>query len=286
MRRLMFALVIAMAGSALGAEAAMAAAPQNDSMATPEILRVTTLSGSSGSINTEATFVGERTPSCQPNTGHTVWWRYRPDVAMIVNMDTLGSNFDTVLAVYRSTASGLVQVACSDDIDENNNVHASEIRFTASGATSYYIQIGGYSANTGSIIFHYSFTVYNDAFARARVISPGFTSTFENASADVQSGEPSGCAGIGRTVWFKYQPTANRRVTFDTFGSSFDSQVAVFRGTSLGGLALVNCADDTDETDGDGSVSWTAVAGKTYYIQVGGYQGKFGRASVNFLRRP
>jgi hypothetical protein len=291
----MFTLVIAMAGSALGAgaataaarkndsmaTAARAAAPLNDSMATPAILGVSTLSGGSASNNTDATFVGEPTPSCQHNTGHTVWWRYRPDVAMVVNLNTLGSDFDTVLTVYRSSKSGLVQVACSDD----NNGATSKIQFTASGATSYYIQIGGYSANTGSIRFNYSFRVYNDVFARARVIIPGFTSTFINASATV-SGEPSGCTSTGKTVWYKYQPTANRRVTFDTFGSSFDSQVAVFRGTSLGALTFLMCADDTDETDGDGSASWTAQAGQTYYIQVGGYQGEFGQVSVNFLQRP
>lgn len=282
MRRLTFTLVLAVAATVLTGGAAMAAAPKNNSMAIPAILSVTTLSGATGADNTQATFVGEPTPSCQPNIGHTVWWRYRPEANMSAKMDTIGSDFDTVLAVYRSTATGLVQVACSDDY----NGATSKLEFTAAVATTYYIQIGGWSALTGSIVFHYSFKIYNDTFARARTISPGFSATYSNASAGLQAGEPTGCSGAGKTVWFRYQTSTTRRVTFDTFDSEYDTQVSVYRGTALTGLTFIKCADDTDETNGDGSVSWTAQPGQTYYIQVGGYQGVFGKTAVNFVRRP
>ncbi len=151
MRRLIFTLVMVMAATVLGAGAAMAAPPDQDSLATPRIISAGTLSGASGSNNDEATFVREPTPSCQHNVGHTVWWRYRPPAPMVVTMDTSGSAFDTVLAAYRSTANGLVQVACSDD----NNGATSKIRFTAAEGTSYYIQVGGYSAASGSLQLNY-----------------------------------------------------------------------------------------------------------------------------------
>ena len=120
---------------------------------------------------------------------------------MVVNMDTRGSNFDTVLAAYSSTANGLVEVACSDD----NNGATSKIRFTAAEATTYYIQVGGFSALSGSVQFAYGFRVANDFFASARVISPGFSRVFSNASAAQgrQPGEASGCTATGRTVWYR-----------------------------------------------------------------------------------
>lgn len=284
MRRLILTLATIVAATALGAGAASAAPPSHDSLATPRILSAGTISGASGSDNDEATLVGEPTPSCQKNVGHTVWWRYRPPSAMVVNMNTLGSDFDTVLAAYRSTPDGLVQVACSDDAVGTT----SKIKFTAAGDTSYYIQIGGFSALSGSIQFGYGFRLANDLFAKAKVISPGFSDTFNTAltTSGRQSGEPSGCSSMGHTVWYRYTVNATRRVTFDTFASEFDSQVAVWRGTSLAGLTLVGCADDTDEPDGDGSLSWTASPGRVYYIQVGGYQNAFGALEVNFVRRP
>jgi hypothetical protein len=284
MRRLIFTLFLGMVATGLGTGAASAAPPSEDSLATPQILSAGTISGGAGTNNDEATFVGEPTPSCQHNVGHTVWWRYRPPTPMVVNLDTFGSDFDTVLAAYRSTANGLVEVACSDD----SNGATSKIKFTAAEATSYYIQVGGFSALSGSIQFSYDFRLVNDPFAKARTISPGFNDSFNTAMASNgrQSGEPTGCTATGYTVWYRYTVSSKRRVTFDTFASTFDSQVAVWYGTSLAGLTFVGCADDTDETNGDGSFSWTAIPGRTYYIQVGGFQNTFGALEVNFVRRP
>ncbi len=162
----------------------------------------------------------------------------------------------------------------------------SAIAFTAAANTAYYIMIAGYVGATGTIQLNYSFHLANDAFSRATNIKPGFTSVFNNVTASTQSGEPGACSGPGRTVWYKYKPTANRNVTFDTFDSSFDTQINVYRGTSLGGLVAVTCADDTDETDGDASVSWLALKNKTYYIQVDGHLDLFGELHVNFARTP
>lgn len=284
MRRFSLALVLIVTATASGGGAATAAPPSHDSLATPRILSAGTIGGASGSNNEEATFAGEPTPSCQHSVGHTVWWRYRPPAPMVVNMNTLGSDFDTVLAAYRSTPDGLVEVACSDD----NNGATSKIKFTAAGDTPYYIQIGGFSALAGSIQFAYSFKLVNDPFGKARVISPGFSDTFNTALATSgrQSGEQAGCSSMGYTVWYRFTVSSKRRVTFDTFASTFDSQVAVWYGTSLAGLTFVGCADDTDEPNGNGSLSWTAVPGRTYYIQVGGYQNSFGAVEVNLVRRP
>ncbi len=91
---------------------------------------------------------------------------------------------------------------------------------------------------------------------------------------------------MGRTVWYRFTPSTSQHVTFDTLASTFDSQVAVWYGTSLAGLTFVGCADDTDGPDGNGSLSWTAHKGQTYYVQVGGYQDSFGPLEVNFIRRP
>jgi hypothetical protein len=209
---------------------------------------------------------------------------------MSATLNTNGSAIDTVLAVYKSGPNGLQQIACDDDSGDGV---ASLTHFGAAAGTAYYIQIGGLNSQTGQILFNYSFHLANDFFGNALTITPGFTAAFNTlfARKGKQSGEPSCSGGITNTVWYKYKPTANRRVSLDTFDSDFDSKVAVYTGASLAGLTTVVCADDTDESDGDASVTWAAVKNKTYYIQVGGYPHEnapygAGAVRVNFVRLP
>jgi hypothetical protein len=279
------ALILGVVGTVVMAGPVAAAAPDNDTIAGARIISPNTLSGASNAISTGATKVNEPTPSCQTNVGATIWYRYRPPTGMRIGLNTNGSAFDTVLAVYKSGSAGLVQVACDDD---NGTGTASVLEFVGAGNTTYYIQIGGYQGASGSIQFAYSFVVANDNFANAKTISPGFSDDFNNASATTQGNEPQShsCSDMGRTVWYRYKPTQNRTVTFDTLGSDLDSLVAVYRGTSISGLTHLACSDDFDESPGDASVTFAAVKGKTYYIQVGGYQNQYGLLNVNFYRNP
>ncbi len=58
-------------------------------------------------------------------------------------------------------------------------------------------------------------------------------------------------------------------MTVDTFGSGFDTVLAVYTGPSLGSLTRVVCDDDTGGVQS--KVQFPAVPGTTYWIQVGGY---------------
>ncbi len=286
-RRAKVALVLGVIGTLMVAGPVVAAAPSNDLITNPQIISLGSLSGVSSATNVDATFGGEPTPSCRPGVGKSVWWRIRTEQPTVVSMSTIGpgTTFDTVLAAYKSTSNGLAQVACNDD---TAGTLQSAISFTAAAQAVYYIQISGHLGASGNIQFNHSLIAVNDAFAKAQTIRPGFNAFFSSAftNAGRQTNEPTGCNNIGHTLWYRFKSSATRRLSFDTFDSNFDSQVAVYRGTSLGGLVQVTCADDTDAPDGDASVSWTAQANKTYYIQVGGYNDAFGMLKVNFVRLP
>ncbi|MBA2570176.1 MAG: hypothetical protein H0V04_03225 [Chloroflexi bacterium] len=45
--------------------------------------------------------------------------------------------------------------------------------------------------------------------------------------------------------------------------------INVYRGTSLGSLTFTDCNDDAAGTS-HSQVSWTAMGGRTYYIQITG----------------
>lgn len=115
----------------------------------------------------------------------------------------------------------------------------------------------------------------NDHFANATAVSSRvFDATVNNTGATAEVGEFSqvGCP-IGRTVWYRYTPARDVRVTADTSGSGIDTVLNVWRGTSLANLTAHSCNDDVSPgTETTSRVpEFVAQAGQTYYFQVGGY---------------
>jgi hypothetical protein len=76
-----------------------------------------------------------------------------------------------------------------------------------------------------------------------------------------------------RTVWYRYQATSNRGIHADTLGSTYDTYIAVWRGTSLNNLTLVTCDDDIFSNT-NSEVLFAATPGNTYYIEVAVYAGE------------
>ena len=82
----------------------------------------------------------------------TLWWKWTAPVTTTVTIDTIGSDFNTYLAVYTGTAvNGLTAIAQNDNAPGFANV--SLVTFTAQAGTEYQIQVGGvrFSTTTGNI---------------------------------------------------------------------------------------------------------------------------------------
>ncbi len=79
--------------------------------------------------------------------GHTVWYRI-VGTGGPVTIDTAGSDFDTVIAVYTSSGGTFTPVAgaCVDDIPvvPVGRSLQSAVTFNTVAGTSYYVQIGGF----------------------------------------------------------------------------------------------------------------------------------------------
>ena len=127
---------------------AYAAAPSNDNFAdrTP----VTALPFTSSQNTAEAgEEVGEPMPDCGYGVGKTVWYEYTPTTSGMVQVDTVGSDFDTVLGIWTGDSlATLTDVACDDD--GAADVGSMAI-FPASANTRYLIQVGGYDGESGPL---------------------------------------------------------------------------------------------------------------------------------------
>jgi hypothetical protein len=79
--------------------------------------------------------------------GATVWYRYRRATAADIRLTLQGSNFDTVLAVYRGNSlNNLVEVESNDDTDTNEDALWSLLEFRAQANVTYRIVIDGYNS--------------------------------------------------------------------------------------------------------------------------------------------
>jgi len=117
----------------------------------------------------------------------------------------------------------------------------------------------------------------NDDFADAQVITGSAgTLTGSNVGASKEPGEPNhaGNAG-GASVWYSWTAPSSGAWRFDTFGSSFDTLLAVYTGARVSALSLV--VSNANFNGGDTSeVIFRAVGGTTYHIAVDGYNGAVG----------
>ena len=127
----------------------------------------------------------------------------------------------------------------------------------------------------------------NDHFTNAYVISGAQGATNgTNVRATRESGETNHVGNTTvKSIWYQWTAPTNGGVAIDTIGSSFDTLLAVYTGTTVTNLTLV--ANDDDSGGGlDSQVVFTATAGTTYRIAVDGMNGVQGSVALNWNQPP
>lgn len=97
--------------------------------------------------------VDEPAVDCGGGTAPTnsVWFSWTAPTTTRVQVDTLGSDFDTVLRVHEGSELGsLVQRACNDDVDGAGHQQAA-VAINATAGSTYHFQVDGVGGETGSV---------------------------------------------------------------------------------------------------------------------------------------
>ena len=118
-------------------------------------------------------------------------------------------------------------------------------------------------------------TPSNDLFPGPVIETLPFDASSNTVEATLEPEEQQPCADMGRTVWYQFTPPADMLLKADTFGSGYDTALAVYVGEGLSSLQVVACNDDARGTF-QSEVLAVGVSGQTYYFQVGGYSGEGG----------
>jgi|SRR5215208_2929465 len=130
----------------------------------------------------------------------------------------------------------------------------------------------------------------NDNFSAAQGVAQQPTSflawfTGNTTLATLEAGEPKpysavkDCgvygisnSGISNSVWFKFTPRFTGQIQASTYGSSFDTVLGLYKGSSLTSLQQVSCSND-NSSNWTESMTAGIAAGQTYYLQLSGTGG-------------
>jgi|GEM_PF-4608444 len=97
---------------------------------------------------------GWTTEGSEPGTtDKTGWATYTPPTTRAYQISTVGSDFDTKLAVYTGASIGTLSLVAADDNSGPNNTSLLEIVLTA--GTQYYIQVGAQPGGSGGLLSFY-----------------------------------------------------------------------------------------------------------------------------------
>jgi hypothetical protein len=89
--------------------------------------------------------ISDPAATCAPDgLGHTVWYKLKRRKTANVEVNTIGSDYDTVLAVYTRSGTGeFTEVTCDDDTLPTT-FGESQVFFTAERRTTYFIVVAAY----------------------------------------------------------------------------------------------------------------------------------------------
>ncbi|GAB4460850.1 MAG: hypothetical protein OHK0037_08760 [Elainellaceae cyanobacterium] len=120
----------------------------------------------------------------------------------------------------------------------------------------------------------------NDNFANRFFLSgTNVTTTGSNVGATAEMGEPAQSGTVNSAWWSWTAPTTGQYV-IDTIGSSFDTFLFVYTGSTLATLNLVASDDDSGGSLAS-RITLNTTAGTTYQISVDGYNSFTGAIALN-----
>lgn len=128
---------------------ASATPPSNDALASPTVISSIPFTETLSTEEATSEQPFEPNNDCSYQMGRTVWYEFTPQSPAVISVDTDGSDFDAVVAVWTGGASAPMSHVACDDGDYGEGPPAAH--FLASPGTQYLIQVGGDEGASGNL---------------------------------------------------------------------------------------------------------------------------------------
>jgi hypothetical protein len=260
------------------ASQAAAAPPANDNFANAQALSGPNVSVSG--TNVQATKQSGEPYHADDQGGASIWYVWTAPNSGTYQVNTCGSNFDTLLAVYTGSAvDALVPKAFNDQSARCDD--QSVLHFQAVSGTTYHFAVDGYSeggsvpAATGNVsilVQQITSAPANNNFSSAQVLPSSTDNDVQgtNVLATKQTGEPSHAGNQGgASVWYSWVAPVSGRMKMNVCDQDFYSLFAVYTGNAVNALTPVATLPGYFECQ----LEFNVVQGTTYKIAVDGHSG-------------
>ena len=211
----------------------------------------------------------------------SVWYTFTAPGNGTVNVNTSGSNYDTVLTVDQGSCSGLTELACNDD---SGGTLQSNVNVPVQCRAGYNVEVTEFlspNCATQTLDLNASFTPTPACNVVTAIPAAGGTILGNTCGVSTLTGTCGG--GSAPEKVYQWTPNVSGVATIDTCGSGtlYDTVLYIRNSPCATGTELA-CNDDfcvIGDGSGHGSrVTPTVTAGQPYFIIVDGFfttQGNF-----------
>ncbi len=221
--------------------------------------------------------------------GRDVWYTWTAPTTSTWAASTCGTALDSKVAVYLAAGCPIAgsALACNDDFCGT----AAQTNFSTTAGITYLIQLGQDPTNTvvggtGSLSFADVTPPTNDNCTTPIVITGPGVNNFDNrfATTGTQGQAEPLCLAFSTTAipkdsWWTWTPSQTATVEVTTCGQVLggtDTRIAVYAGAGCPTAAAIVCNDDAGAAlcaaqTLASTVSFSAICGETYTIQLGNY---------------
>jgi len=268
--------------------AAVAASPANNNFAARQAVsgESTTVYG----LNIGATKETGEPAHAGNSGGKSIWYSWTAprsgmvEVTTAKSITTSGVSWNTLLAVYTGTSLPLLVLVASNNDSGivDDGTATSRLLFNATAGSVYQIAVDGYNGAAGLVRLAIECAPPNDNLAAAYNLNGptiAFSGTTLGASKEASEPSHAGQAG-GRSLWWSWRAPKTGTVVLTTAGSTFDTILAVYTGSSYPLTLVASNDNDPSSTLKDhyggltSAVAFDAIAGTTYRIAVDGHNGQ------------
>ncbi len=284
--------------------------PANDNCGSATVIPGDVVVYNPAVINT----TGATNSICEPNesceagdvgTSNSVWYSYTPTMSGLVEIHTLGSNYNTVLSVFDGCSLFVIpcslptELACQDDDFGPQSV----VTLNVIAGENYRIKVSDYNTSDGGGSLNFNLTWFppNDQCGNAAIIPSVIYDppTYSTTSAGTEQCEAQeSCevnnSGVSHTVWYSYTAPCDGTISLNTNGSSYDTVLSVWDRCgywpgvdypcNYGQPAPVQLSCDDDSGTGLQSqiIDVPVSEGEEYLIKVAAYGTGAAGGTVNF----
>jgi RNA polymerase sigma factor (sigma-70 family) len=143
----------------------------------------------------------ERIQSGSMRWGATLWWKWTAPASGPVIIDTMGSSYDTFLAVFTGTKLNALSLVTENDNASEIGVGASLLGFNAQRGTEYEIQVGGvYTGGNGGTPVRGTVQLSLFMPPLGTITSPRAGTIFQRGDSITVSATASSVAGVVSNV--------------------------------------------------------------------------------------